>query len=139
GCQWPADPQRSLPAPRGRGPLRVGVVAHPRGVAVPDPAGPVGLESELVRASAERPALDIQWHHRGVEQLVESLRRHELDLLIGGFSATHPWRAEVGQTFIYFNERNQQGTLGEHVILTAPGENALLLTLERFLFTRQDP
>src|SRR5690554_7726467 len=65
------------------------------------------------------------------------MHRHELDLLICGFSATHHWRAEVGQTFIYFNERNQQGTLGEHVILTAPGENALLLTLERVLFTRR--
>ncbi len=139
GCQWPADPERSLTAARERGALRVGVVANPPWVEVPDPAAPVGLESELVREFAERQDLDIQWHHRGVEQLVESLRRHELDLLIGGFSATHPWRAEVGQTFIYFNERNQQGTLGEHVILTAPGENALLLTLERFLFTRQDP
>ncbi|MGN5518198.1 transporter substrate-binding domain-containing protein [Halopseudomonas sp. Lyrl_26] len=90
GCQWPADPERSLTAARERGALRVGVVANPPWVEVPDPAAPVGLESELVREFAERQDLDIQWHHRGVEQLVESLRRHELDLLIGGFSATTP-------------------------------------------------
>src|SRR5690606_13739315 len=93
--QWPADPERSLAAARVRRGVRVGVLHTPPWVEVPDPAAPVGLESELVRAFDERQDLDIQWHHHGVEQLVESLRRHDLDLLIGGFSATHPLRAEV--------------------------------------------
>lgn len=145
GCDtWPADPRNSLAAAEQRGALRVGVVANPPWVEISSselnsPDAPAGLESELVSQFASQMGLDIQWHSDGVEQQVEALKNFGLDLMIGGFSAANPWKAEVGQTFIYFSEHNQSGSLGDHVILTAPGENALLMALERFLFTRQDP
>lgn len=140
GCDtWPADPRNSLAAAEERGALRVGVVANPPWVEMDAPQAPAGLESELVNEFASQLGLDVEWHSDGVEQQIEALKNFELDLMIGGFSAANPWKAEVGQTFIYFSEHTQSGSLGDHVMLTAPGENALLMALERYLFTRQDP
>lgn len=140
GCErWPEDPRSSLSAAEQRGSLRVGVIANPPWVEVSDPAAPAGLEVDLAREFAAQLGMEVEWQHRGVEQQVDALKNAELDLLIGGFSAANPWKAEVGQTFVYFKEHNQPGSLGDHVLLTAPGENALLMAVERFLFTRQQP
>lgn len=140
GCdRFPTDPHNSLAATVERGTLRVGVIANPPWVEMSNPAAPAGLESDLVADYAEQLGVDVEWHTNGVEQQIEALTHYQLDLLIGGFSAAHPWQAEVGQTFTYFNERSVGGARGKHVILTAPGENALLISLERFLFSRQNP
>lgn len=140
GCdRWPDDPRNSLAAAEQRGALRVGVVANPPWVEPNPPRAPGGMESELVSEFADRLGLEVEWHHAGVEQQVEALKNFQLDLLIGGFSAAHPWPAEVGQSFPYFTDNRRNGAQGQHVILSAPGENALLMELERFLFTQQDP
>lgn len=140
GCErWPADPRDSLSAAEERGTLRVGVIANPPWVDLSDPAAPTGLEIDLVSAFAAQLGMEVEWQHAGVEQQVEAIRNLELDVLAGGFSAANPWKAEVGQTFVYFSEPHPDGALGDHVLLTAPGENALLMALERFLFTRQNP
>lgn len=140
GCErFPADPQNSLAAALERGTLRVGVLANPPWVTLGDPTAPAGIEADLVADYAEQLGVEVVWHTDGVEQQIDALASYQLDLLIGGFSAAHPWSAEVGQTFTYFKERGVGGARGKHVILTAPGENALLMSLEHFLFSRQDP
>lgn len=140
GCErWPDDPRDSLAAAEQRGALRVGVVANPPWVKPDPPEAPGGIESALVRDFAEQVGLEVQWYHAGVEQQIDALKNFELDLLIGGFSAAHPWKAEVSQTFPYFIDKRQDGARGKHVILSAPGENALLTELERFLFANRDP
>lgn len=140
GCdRFPADPQTSLTAALERGSLRVGVLANPPWVDLSNPDTPAGMEVDLVADYAGQLGIDVDWHAAGVEQQIEALTHYQLDLVIGGFSAAHPWHAEVGQTFTYFHEPGMSGARGKHVILTAPGENALLMSLERFLFSRQDP
>lgn len=140
GCdRWPDDPRDSLAAAEQRGALRVGVVANPPWVEPNPPGAPGGMESELISEFADQLGLQVQWHHAGVEQQIEALKNFDLDLLIGGFSAAHPWQAEVGQTFPYFIDNRQDGARGKHLILSAPGENALLMELERFLFDHRDP
>lgn len=136
---FPADPRDSLSAALERGALRVGVLANPPWVELSDPGTPAGLEVDLITDYAEQLGIDVDWHTAGVEQQIEALTHYQLDVVIGGFSAANPWHAEVGQTFTYFNEPSAGGARGKHVILTAPGENALLMSLERFLFSRQDP
>lgn len=139
GCdQWPADPRHSLDSARERGTLRVGVVHSPPWVELTDRASPAGLEVELISEFAAALGLEVEWHTDGVEQQTEALKQAELDILLGGFSSANPWRAEVGQTFVYFREQ-QGGALGKHVMLTAPGENALLMELERFLLRQPTP
>lgn len=135
GCEWPADARDSLAAAQERGALRVGVIANPPWVELSDPTAPAGVEAELISGFAEQQGLQVQWHHGGVEQQVQALKNFELDILLGGFSAANPWNGEVGQTFIYLRE-DQHAPLGDHVILTAPGENALLMAVERYLFSR---
>lgn len=140
GCDhFPADPRNSLTAALERGALRVGVQANPPWVELSNPQAPAGLEADLVIDYAEQLGIGVEWYAAGVEQQIEALTHYQLDLVIGGFSAAHPWQAEVGQTFTYFHEPRMSGARGKHVILTAPGENALLMSLERFLFNRQDP
>ena len=136
---FPADPNNSLAAALERGALRVGVLANPPWVDLGNPQAPTGREVDLLTDYAVQLGVDVDWHSAGVEQQIEALSNYQLDLVIGGFSAAHPWQAQVGQTFSYFHEPGRSGARDQHVILTAPGENALLMSLEGFLFSRQDP
>lgn len=204
GCdRWPADPRDSLTTAIERGTLNVGVVANPPWVTVTDPDAPEGLESRLVTEFARELGMTINWRTSGVEDQIEALRSYDLDLLIGGFTASNPWKTEVGNTFPYYIERVLIGSRGtpptaidgqtvsilpgttlvpllrkhnaisdvretlddsphpvaapqwqlsglnlvsselelskhKHVLLTPPGENALLMELERFLFRNSD-
>lgn len=204
GCdRWPADPRHSLDAAIERGTLKVGVVANPPWVSVINSGSPAGLESQLVTQFARELDMTVEWSTGGVEEQIEALKSFELDLLIGGFTASNPWKAEVGNTFPYYIERILIGSKGappttidgetvsilphsvlvpllrdrkaisdiretlddsphpvaaaqwrlgglglnsseiellkhKHVLLTPPGENALLMELEQFLFRHKD-
>lgn len=204
GCdRWPADPRHSLDAAIDRGTLKVGVVANPPWVSVTHPDAPEGLESQLVTQFAQELDMTVEWSTGGVEEQIEALKSFQLDLLIGGFTASNPWKAEVGNTFPYYIERILIGSKGappttidgetvsilpntvlvpllrdhkaisdiretledsphpvaaaqwrlgglglnsseiellkhKHVLLTPPGENALLMELEQFLFRHKD-
>lgn len=130
GCdQWPADPRNSLNSALERGTLRVGVIANPPWVELADPTAPTGVESDLVAQFAAEHDLVVDWRTGGVEEQIEALRAYELDLLIGGFTRSNPWKAEVGNSFPHHEDR---------VLLTPPGENALLMAVERFLFQQQE-
>ncbi len=201
GCErFPRDPGDSLQRIHERGTLRVGVLYGPPWVTGDAPETPEGVEGRLVRefANSQGARLETQW---GSEQdLFESLRHHELDLIIGGLTTDSPWRSEVGFTAPYYtsnvaiavpqgkpvpedadgltvsipyeshlyDELRRQGAevkrvpklsvatgaiaarqweiqgLGyqasnimlqerRHVVAISPGENALLMELERFL------
>jgi len=204
GCDhWPADPRDSLTTAIERGTLKVGVVANPPWVKITDPEAPTGLESQLITEFARELGMTVDWRTGGVEEQIEALKSFELDLLIGGFTAANPWKAEVGNTFPYYTERVLIGSRGtppsaidgqtiailpdtnlapqlrkhnaiseihetladspnpvataqwrlsgmgfassslellkhKHVLLTPPGENALLMELERFLFRNRN-
>ncbi|SDS78226.1 extracellular solute-binding protein, family 3 [Halopseudomonas litoralis] len=204
GCdRWPADPRDSLDAAIERGSLKVGVVANPPWVSGTNSDAPRGLESQLVTQFARELGMTVEWSTDGVEEQIEALKSFQLDLLIGGFTASNPWKTEVGNTFPYYVERVLVGSKGtppttidgetvsilphtvlvpllrdhkaisdiretlenspypvaaaqwqlgglglnsseiellkhKHVLLTPPGENALLMELERFLFRNRD-
>ncbi len=67
---------------------------------------------------------------RGSETpLVQSLKRNELDLVIGGFDMKTHWAATAGVTQPFAKDADGK----KHVLLAAPGENRFILTLDRFL------
>lgn len=201
GCQFPRDTADTLERARD-GTLRVGVTEHEPWVSLQH-TDPSGVEVALVREFAATIDADVDYTAGSEEELVEALRRQELDIVIGGFSDRTAWKKEVGMTKPYVTtdvvvgmpdgrelsdgdlvvtetgtdhawlleketgaravERETlEGLTGrpavvdewlldalelepvealahtEHVMLTSPGENALLVALEQFLLDRED-
>jgi polar amino acid transport system substrate-binding protein len=133
-CALPRDSAGTLDRVRG-GAMRVGVVVDTPWTT--DSAGVTGgIEAALVRSLASGLAARIEWVHGQEGNLLPSLEKRELDLVIGGLSAASPWSQRVAFTRPFYVD-----TLGrekkEHVMATAPGENAFLVRVEQILIDRQ--
>jgi hypothetical protein len=99
-------------------------------VSAGDPEGvEVWLISEIARGAGTR----IQWVPGAESELLLSLKEHQLDLVIAGLTADLPWKTEVGFTRPYYEDKEGEA----HVLAVAPGENALLLHVERTLLRRK--
>lgn len=120
GCdRWPADPRHSLDAAIERGTLKVGVVANPPWVSITHPDTPEGLESQLVTQFAQKLDMTVEWSTGGVEEQIEALKSFQLDLLIGGFTTSNPWKAEVGNKPLGLEDKIADALLREPDILDA--------------------
>ena len=131
-CGLPRDPEQTSNRISATHELRVGVTDNREWV---DASGaePQGIEPDLIRDFAARIGAKILWTRGSEASLAKSLKRHELDLAAGGFDAKTPWKsiAGVSQPFA------ETGDKKKHVLLTAPGENRFILTLDTFLAERQ--
>lgn len=115
---YPRDPRGTLERAQG-GELRVGVVAAPS----------AGRERELAAAFAADIHARIAWRDGSEHDLLKSLEHGEVDLVVGGgLSPDSPWREHVAFTRPYDDHR---------VLAVAPGENAFLLRLDRFISGRK--
>lgn len=78
----------------------------------------------MVRALAAEMHARVEWMPGGEQTLMEALESHRLDLVVGGITKDTPWakRLSLSSSFA-----------GKHVWLAPAGENAWLLTLNRFL------
>lgn len=136
-CDMPRDPEGTLQRVRG-GTMRVGVTeAEPFVMLSGDePSG--GVEVELVERFAARLDADIEWFSGSEEQLFAALEVRQLDLVIGGFTTTNPWAANVTFTHPYLTtfvgvgvpEADQVGDdiAGMEVAVEAGSDIAGLLT-----------
>ena len=131
GCAAvPADADGTLDRVRG-GELRVGITHNPPWT---DTSGaPAGTEVQLVERLAAELDADIAWTHSSEAQLAEALRRGELDLAVGGFTDDTPWTDRAALTEPYTEAEDAAGETRKHVMLTRPGENGMLVAVERFL------
>lgn len=109
------------------GVLRVGVVESPPWT-ITRGGEPEGIEPGLVRAFAAEHHARVEWRPGGQSALGEQLEKRELELLIGGIDAKDPLAAKAGATQPYLTIGKQK-----HIMLVGPGENRLLLALDRFL------
>lgn len=121
----PADSGNTLEEVRG-GELLVGAAHHPPFVDVSG-GTPTGREVELIQAYAQNLDATVVWETGSETVLVGMLSDAELDVVIGGFDDQTAWSAEVAMTRPYADDGAQR------VMLTEPGENALLVDLELFL------
>lgn len=140
GCvaTLPSDPEGTLDDVRG-GVLRVGVSTAPLWTE-PGPAddgGPAGLEPDLVRAFAQSLDAEVEWTRGGEEQLVDQLHRDELDLVVGGLTASSPWADTAALTYPYAHTVGPEGAPQAHVMAVRLGENAFMVELERFLLAQE--
>lgn len=130
GCDFPRDGRGSLERIRFEHRLRAGVTASAPAVILAGGAPPSGEEIDLLRGWAMELNAEIVWTSGSAINLVERLKRGELDVLAAGLPAKNPWRAEIALTKPYRDE-------GHTVLAVAPGESALLLSLDRYLARRR--
>lgn len=129
GCaSIPMDSGNTLEEIRG-GELLVGAAQHPPFVEAVDREQPTGSEVELIEQYAQHHDATITWETGSETVLVGMLADGKLDVVIGGFDDKTTWSKEAAPTRPYATEAD--GT--KRVMLTEPGENALLVDLEIFL------
>lgn len=126
GCNLPQDPEATLERVRG-GTLRVGISENPPWTGLAGDSAN-GLEAELLDRFANELSAHIEWTPDTEGDLLPALERGELDIVICGLHDGTPWRDRVGLTQPYLTIGNKK-----HVMAVAPGENRLLLELDRFL------
>jgi len=143
-CGLPRDADGTLDRVRG-GTLRVGVTRHAPWVT--DSLGTLGgVEVRLVSDLARTLGARVAWTRQPEAALMEALHERELDLVVGGLTAAEPWTKQVAFTHPYHVDTVGVGvTAGavtrtvvrQHVLAVAPGENAWLVHVERFLRARK--
>lgn len=134
GLQIPADPDGTLDQVRESGELRVGVSPHPPFTTLPEgPDGPPGgTEVDLITGFAQSVSAEPTWVIGGEEELVRQLQEGEIQVIVGGLTATNPHLTSTGMTRPYATTQ-EHGEQVKHVLAVVPGENALLSALERYL------
>lgn len=137
GCQGsiPADTQGTLERATG-GELRVGIAENPPWTEVAPDGSVSGTEVELLNDYAETIDAEIRWIPGGENVLAAEMKEGNLDLVIGGLASDVPWTAEIALTRPYATAQGPDGNPVDIVMGVRPGENALLVDLERYLAER---
>lgn len=116
GCSLPRDTEGTLDRVRDGGTLRVGLSEEE------------DLERDALAAFARRQGARLDVERGPLEELVERLRAGELDVVAGGATKRSPFKKDVAPTVPF---------RGDRVMFVRNGENAMLVTLERFLLDRE--
>jgi len=132
GCDLPRDPEGTLERARG-GTLRVGAATAPPWVVHRTDGRVAGVEAELVNEFARTLGARVEWHRGPADELLEQLRKRELDVVIAGLTTTTPWKTHVGITRPYRIDEEH-----ERVLAVAAGENATLVALDRLIEARRN-
>src|SRR3954471_22603681 len=127
-CGLPRDPEKTSERIASTHELRVGVSANPPWT---DDSGavPQGIEPDLARRFAATVGAHVAWTGGSETTLVEALKHHELDLVIGGFDKKTQWSSTAGISQPFTRDADGK----RHVMLAAAGENRFILALDRFL------
>ena len=133
-CNLPRDPDGTLDRVRG-GTMRVGMVVDTPWV-TDSAEGAGGIERTIVNDLARELGAKVEWHKGTAEHLLEALHDRDLDLVIGGFTASSPWKQQVAMTKPYYTDTTMvRGKRKEepHAVAVAPGENAWQVRVEQLL------
>ena len=114
------------------GEVRVGASNNPPWISIAD--GQVGgLEAELIEGWAHALGARVVWRVGAVAELTEAVHRRELDVLAAGLDESTPHGKRVALTQSYLETTGRSGKQHRHVLAVTQGENALLLSLDRYL------
>lgn len=98
-CGIPRDPEGTLERVEG-GTVRAGITENPPWT---DLSGgqPAGVEVDLIEAFADSVNARVEWFDGSQAELLESLEKRELDVVVGGLTADDPWSQMVTFTQPY--------------------------------------
>jgi len=100
GCGMPHDPEGTRQRVEG-GTLRVGIIEHRPWAWLDEAGSGAGVEPGLVRELASELEARVAWTGGPAHELLAAVRKHQLDLVIGGLPRDTPWRREVGLSTAY--------------------------------------
>ncbi|MCK2201714.1 substrate-binding periplasmic protein [Corynebacterium callunae] len=134
GCgAIPADADGTLDSARD-GTLVVGVSEHPPWTILDEETGEItGSEAELIKGFAESINAEIEWRPSPESILAGDIKDGEIDIVIGGLTATSPWASHMALTRAYASVESTDGQTEDMVMGVPMGENELMVTLERHL------
>ena len=134
GCgSIPADAEGTLDRAQG-GTLVVGVSEHEPWTDVDDETGQVtGTEADLIMSFADDIDADVDWRPGAESVLAGHMKAGEVDVIIGGLTATSPWSSHMALTRPYTSAETEEGDTEDMVMGVRLGENELLVALERHL------
>ena len=134
GCATiPADAEGTLDRAQ-EGTLVVGVSEHKPWTDVDDETGQVtGTEADLIMSFADGIDADVDWRTGAESVLAGQMKAGEVDVLIGGLTASSPWSTHMALTRPYTSVESDEGETEDMVMGVRLGENALLVALERHL------
>ena len=130
----PRDTNGALERATG-GVLRVGVMEH-RPWTVTDGEHIRGVEPQLLQGWAAELNSQVEWRRGHLEELVDALHRGEIDVIAAGLYDTTPYAHKFGVTQPYVEFEDAHGEKHALIFAVTPGESALLLSLDRYLATR---
>lgn len=130
-CSLPRDARGALDRATG-GELRVGVSVNPPFTILGPDGTPGGPEARLVSDYAASIGARVDWTVGAESVLVDQVTDSRLDLVIGGLQEDTVWAGDLALTKPYDPDNEQPRVLG-----ATPGENALLVSVERFLIEEE--
>jgi polar amino acid transport system substrate-binding protein len=133
GCDAPADPEGSTRRILATHELLAGASDNPPWIWFEGDLAR-GPEAELVQDFAASMGAHVRWRRGAESPLIALLAARKLDVAAGGFMSDTIWGSEVGTSGTYAGSGLFRSS---HVLLTATGENQLLLRLDRFLAHRK--
>ena len=77
---------------------------------------------------------EIKWIKNTENDLFQDLKERKLHLIIAGLTDDTPWKSEkIGVTRPYIEASDEK-----HIMTIPQGENAFLISLEKFLLSKED-
>lgn len=132
GCDnFPQDPEHTLEKVTNDT-LVVGYAENPPWV-VKTAGGPAGIEPELLKGFAQTLNAEIRWKEGTEQNLLESLEKKEVHVVVSGMTSDTPWKNRVALTRPFYKQGGKQ-----HVMALITGENAFLTNLEKYLYQHQE-
>src|SRR4051812_26371962 len=128
-CGLPRDADATLHRVRG-GVLRAGYTDNPPWV-----TDTAGVERHLVEDFAKSLGARVQWTRASESKLIEGVHERKLDLAVGGLTKDGTWITMAAPTQPFHHDSVEKK---DHVWAAPPGENAWLVTVEKFLRSRRD-
>jgi polar amino acid transport system substrate-binding protein len=128
-CSLPRDADGTLHRVRN-GVLHAGYTENPPWV-----TDTAGVERRLVEEFAKTLGARVQWTRASESRLIEDVHERKLDLVVGGLTRDGTWITKAAPTRPFHRDSVARK---DHVWAAPPGENAWLVSIEKFLRTRRD-
>ena len=137
GCEnYPKDPHNTLEKIKGDT-IRVGIAESGQWASYKDHSAQ-GLEAEIIKTYAQQINATIKWIPGAQEDLINLMKKYEIDIAIGGFTNSSVFKKHAALTQPFYTEKIKVGApasfpipeeIEDQEVLVKEGSAALLAAL----------